>query len=298
MNKRAILRLLIEYIPFLILFSGCSSVFYQPTHYMYVPPHLVDLKPDNTYFKSKDGTPLHGWYFKTAEAKRKPLSFTVFFHGNAQNLTAHYLNLKWMPAKNHEFLIFDYRGYGISGFVPTLYGNGERPLFPNQKAVYLDALSALEKGYELYKKSGAEKFIVYGQSLGGIILMRALEDFKFKDDVDLVILDSTFHSYQKIAFQKMSSAWLFLPLSPLSYLLVSDEYAPRKFLKENDKPTLVIHGKKDFIIPYSFGEEIFQKLSTSKKWFWSVEDGKHIDVFTNKNEAYRDQLDELIRLKL
>lgn len=298
MNKRAIIQLLSQIFMVLGLFSGCSGVFYQPTHFMYVPPHLVDLKPEDIKFTSQDGTPLHGWHFPSHLKQSETESFTVFFHGNAQNLTAHYLNLKWMPEKGHAFFIFDYRGYGISGFVPKIYGEGERPLHPNQHGVYLDALAALEKGYELYKKSKAKKFIVYGQSLGGIILMRALEDFKYREEVSLVILDSTFHSYQKIARSKVSGSWLLWPLTPLTYILVSDEFAPRKFFTLNKTKTLVIHGKKDHIIPYSFGEEIFSKLQVKEKWFWELPEGKHIDVFINQYKANRDKLDRLIRDKI
>ena len=296
MNKRAIIQLLIQNIFYLILFSGCSSVFYQPTHYMYVPPDLVDLKPVDIKFSAIDKTPLHGWYFKS-KLKARPESFTVFFHGNAQNLTAHYLNLKWMPNKGHNFFIFDYRGYGLSGFVPKIYGKGERVLSPNQNGVYKDAMAALNKGYQLFLESKAKKFIVYGQSLGGAILMRALEDFKYKDKVDLIILDSTFVSYQGIAFDKMTSAWPLIPFSPLTFILVSDEYAAKKFLLENKTKTLVIHGRKDFIIPFSFGQNIFNQLKTKDKSFWEIENGHHIDVFTDKNLVYREKLHQFIKEK-
>ena len=284
--------------------SGCSSVFYQPTRYLYSHPKETHPKEFNLgfqeiTFESLDKTKLAGWYFPSSKKKEtRPESFTVFFHGNAQNISAHYHNLIWMPAKNHSFFIFDYRGYGISGYAKALYGKGERVIRPNQQGVHKDAVAALYKAYDLYKASGARRFIVYGQSLGGAVLMRALEDFKMKNEIDLIILDSTFRSYQKIAFDKLWSlgSWgIFKLFAPLSYLLVSDEFSSRQFLKTNTTKTLVIHGTDDLIIPFKFGEEIFTQLKTKQKYFWKIEGGHHIDVFTEKHKKYREKLDKLIK---
>ncbi|MCO4793265.1 MAG: alpha/beta hydrolase [Bacteriovoracaceae bacterium] len=264
---------------------GCTSLFYQPDRFMYMPPEKLNLEYEQIKFEAEGKVPLVGWYFKTK--RKKPKSFILFFHGNAQNITSHYLNLHWIPKEGHEFFIFDYRGYGLSGIVPALFGKGERQIKPNRNGVYKDSMAALNKGYELFKQSGAEKFIVYGQSLGGAIVQRALEDFEHKNDVDLVILDSTFISYQNIAFDKLWGAWLFKPLSPLAYILVSDEFSSTKFLQENKTPLLVIHGKKDFVIPFKFGEKIFAKAKVSKKDFWIIEKGSHIDVFSRHENHYR-----------
>ncbi len=276
----------------IILLTGCTSLFYQPDRFMYVPPEKLKLEYEQIRFDSLDGVPLLGWYFPVK--KEKPKTFTIFFHGNAQNITSHYLNLFWMPKEGHEFFIFDYRGYGLSGIVPALYGNGERQIKPNRNGVYKDSIAALEKGYELFKKSGAKKLVIYGQSLGGAIAQRALEDFKRMNEVDLVVLDSTFNSYQNIAFDKLWGVWLFKPLSPLAYLLVSDEFQSRKFLKTNKKRLLVIHGDKDFVVPFKFGAEIFSMATQENKEFWTIKDGVHTDVFARHEDKYKKRFLELL----
>jgi uncharacterized protein len=293
MNKRTLYSLFILILIIVSAISGCSSMFYWPTGYLYVHPKKVNLIFEEIRFDSLDETELIGWNFPSSKT---PESFTIFFHGNAQNLTSHYLNLKWMPARNHSFFIFDYRGYGISGHTNKVYGKGERVLHPNQQGVHKDAVAALNKAYQLYKESKAKRFIVYGQSLGGTILMRALEDFKEKDKIDLIILDSTFRSYQEMAFDKLWSTWILRPLAPLSYLLISDEYSSRKFLNINTTKVLVIHGTEDDVVPFHFGELIFKQLiNTKDKIFWKIPSGGHIDVFTDKHKKYRDQLDKLIK---
>jgi len=276
----------------LVLLFGCTGLFYQPDRFMYVPPEKLKLEYEQIRFNSLDGVPLLGWYFPVK--KQKPKSFVLFFHGNAQNITSHYLNLHWMPKEGHEFFIFDYRGYGLSGIVPSLYGNGERQIKPSRNGVYRDSIGALNKGYELFKKSGAEKFIIYGQSLGGAITQRALEDFEHMNEVDLVVLDSTFNSYQNIAFDKLWGIWLFKPLAPLAYVLVSDEFQSQKFLKNNKTRLLVIHGDKDFVVPFKFGAEIFSMATQENKEFWTIKGGVHTDVFVRHDKVYQKKFLELI----
>jgi len=58
---------------------------------------------------------------------------------------------------------------------------------------------------ELIKNTAYPKLIFYGQSLGGNVMMRLLEEID-SNEVDLVVLDSTFASYQGIAKVKARQA--------------------------------------------------------------------------------------------
>ncbi len=260
----------------LVILSSCSGVFYQPTSYFYSNPKQFKIKYDDVDFKSTDGTQLHGWYLHNSQKKKASKGLILYFHGNAQNITAHYLSMAWLTKKGYDVFAFDYRGYGLSKGMP------------NQQGTNKDGLAALNYAYDRFKKDGHEKFIVYGQSLGGVISLRALQDFENRSEIDLLVLDSTFLSYSNLAFDKLKNAGIFMVLSPLTYLLVSDEYGSSSFAPKFMRPTLVIHGTKDFVIPYKFGEEIYNKLN-SKKWLWKVEDGKHIDVFFREEYAYQDK---------
>ncbi|MGE3608742.1 MAG: alpha/beta hydrolase [Bacteriovoracaceae bacterium] len=264
---------------FLLFMSGCSHLFYQPTRIGYVDPARLKLSYQDIYFSSLDGVKLHSWFFKSTTKSSK--GTLIFFHGNAQNLSAHYLNLIWVLNEGYNLFVFDYRGYGQSEGVP------------NQKGIYLDALAALEMGRELNNQHGNGKLVVYGQSLGGIISLRAIPDFKYADDIDLIVQDSTFTSYQNIAFDKLTSRWFLWPISPLAYVLVSDEMNSKDVISKITRPTLVIVGKKDEIVPPSQGESLYKELST-KKWLWELPEGTHIDVFHHANFKYRKEFLDLI----
>ena len=256
------------------LFSACSSFFYYPDRTLIFPPSKIGLKEKEIAFKSSDGTQLYGWFFKSL-THGKPKGTIIQFHGNGENMSSHYLSLIWLTKVGYQLFVFDYRGYGKSEGVPS------------QEGTYLDGLAALDQAWKLHQeKSPKGKFVVYGQSLGGAVAMRSVQDFKQKDKVDLLVMDSTFVSYQRIARRKMQSSWATWLFSPLAWLLVSDSYAAEDALEENKIPLLVIHDDKDPAVPYQCGLDIYEGAH-SKKEFWKTSTGKHIAIFESKKEQER-----------
>jgi fermentation-respiration switch protein FrsA (DUF1100 family) len=277
---------------FLLLFftTGCSGLFYHPDRNLYYPPHRMGFSAQEYVFSASDGTQLDGWFFTARKddpafgveyPPRRAQGTIIQFHGNSENMSSHYLSLVWLIDHGFNVFTFDYRGFGKS--------QGE----PNQKGTYEDALAALDLGWKLHQLSGAEpRFIVYSQSLGGVIAMRSITDFKHRDEVSLLVLDSTFVSYQQIAREKMASHWFTWPLQPLTYLLVSDGYGAENSLHRNSLPLLVIHDKKDPVVPFDLGQKNFDEdgAAISHKGprdFWILNAGRHVGVFVEP--AYRDR---------
>lgn len=262
---------------FLLLFcASCTSLFYQPDAYFYSDPKALKLDYQEIQIPSFDGTQLALWSFKS-EKKIEKKCLILFFHGNAQNVSSHYYNLAWIVPQGHDFMILDYRGYGVS--------EGK----PNPLAVRGDAQAFLNYGYEQFKKGPYQKLVVYGQSLGGNILLDALKEFKHQDEIALAVFDSTFLSYQELARDKLKKAIITYPLNWMAYLLISDETAAEAYAPQFKRPSLIVHGDNDRVIPLKFGEEFYEKIGAEHKWFWKVEGGGHIDIFARSpmNEAYK-----------
>lgn len=262
----------------LFIFTSCSGVFYQPSKKHFTRPEQFKLGHEEVWFNSKDGTKLHGWYFPTTAKVSK--GTIIQFHGNAENISTHFYSLIWVINEGYNLFTWDYRGYGKSEGLPS------------QEGIYHDSLAALAKGRELH--SGGGQLIIYGQSLGGVISIRALPDFEFAKDINLLVHDSSFISYQDVAFKVLKSRWFLWPLSPLAFVLVSDKYASDEVLKKIYWPTLVIVGEKDPIISSDFGKETYKNIPSSRKWLWELPDGRHIDVFHHAEGRYRKQFINLL----
>ncbi len=271
MSKKIKLLVLIAFIG--LITSSCSGVFYQPSKEKFYNPKKFGLVYEDVYLKSKDGTLLHGWFFPV-DSKIAELGTVVQFHGNAENISTHFLALSWLVAKGYNLFIFDYRGYGKSEGVPT------------QPKVKADAIAVLEY---IVKRNSQIKLIAYGQSLGGTILLSALDNFTEIEDIDAIVIVSSFSSYQEMGREKLALSWISFVCQPVAYVLLSDTYAPINIYHISPVPLLVIHGDNDFVVPIHHGKKIFN-LAKDPKWFWQIKGGKHTDSMTSHNGIYRDKL--------
>lgn len=257
----------------IIFLQGCTSLFYHPDSVLYDNPQLRGIDMVLVKFNSADKTQLVGWWLKNKQKLDKPKGLILFFHGNAQNMSSHYLALEWVLQEGWDLFVFDYRGYGLSEGKPTPEG------------VSQDAFAALEWAYGLKKRMGHEKFVIYGQSLGGTIALDLMTSLLEQDKVQLLALDGTFSSYKEIAGYKVPG---------LGSWLVSDEHSPKKNIKNlKSTPVLVIHGEKDPVIPFKFGKEIYDQLVTPHKWFLTHQGG-HNETFTVENQRLRAEFLKLI----
>ncbi len=244
------------------LLTGCSSLLYYPTKVVHYEPAQLGLVPIENEMEVDPGVKIHGWYLKSKA--KNPKGVFVFFHGNAQNLTSHYVSLSWVLKEGYDYYIWDYRSYGKS--------SGE----PSPQNTVSDGKEIIRY---IYNKNPKLPLYVFAQSLGGIIAMRAVIDLKGEIPIKAMIVDSTAQSYQSVGRDILSKHWLTWIFQPLSYVLISDKYAPEDRVGEiSPIPLLVIHGTKDQVISYKFGEEIFKDAKDPKE-FISIENGTHIDSF-------------------
>jgi uncharacterized protein len=270
------------------LLTSCSGLFYQQDRVLYYLPHRVGYEAHEVTFTASDGTKLVGWFFPAHSLHLpppRPKGTIIQFHGNAENMSSHFISLAWVVDHGYNFFTFDYRGYGKS--------EGS----PDQKGTCLDGLAAIDEAWKLHQESGASsgfgRFVVYGQSLGGAIALRALQDSPHRSEVSLLVMDSTFVSYQTVAHKMMARFWLSWPLQWLPYLLVSDQYSAETALKEWKKPLLVIHDQRDPAVPFSMGEQIYADSGSKDKEIWALNQGMHIGTFVNAEPYRKKFLDKL-----
>lgn len=256
-----------------LFLTGCTSLLYYPTDKKYFDPSQVKLQQEDVSFLDADGRKIQAWWF-SAKTKDSKGTF-VFFHGNAENMTSHFLAMSWLPESGYNYLIFDYPGYGLS--------EGK----PNPKDNVTSGVAAIEW---VQKNKDQRPLIIYGQSMGGIIAVRTFLEIKNKIPVKALISDGSFYSFQRIAKHKLSMHWLTWPLQSLSYLVLSDEYATKKRMGEiSPTPLLVIHGDQDVVVEPRWSDEMFE-MAKEPKQLWRIPEAQHGDVFWVADKKYRKKL--------
>ena len=261
MHNKYLLTLICTF--FLALsFQGCSSLFFYPDKTVYSTPASYDLKFDDVYFASEDNTTLHAWHiYPDTETK----GLLLVAHGNAQNLSSHYASWVWLIKAGYELFIFDYRGYGKSEGKAEITGS-----IKDTRAA-LNYVESLYSGY----------YFVCGQSLGGTVLLNAL-DMRDNSRIKLVIIDSTFRGFSDIVNDKLSSFWLTWPFQWIPYLSLSDKYDAKDKVAEVDRPLLFLHGSLDMMISVNNSWQLFE-LANLPREIWIVKNTGHIQSLSNEN---------------
>lgn len=263
--------------------QGCvSSMFYYPDRKVYDTPDRRGLKYEEVTFNSADGTSLVGWFVPSVG----PAQGTVIhFHGNAQNMTAHFAFVSWLPAAGFNLFVFDYRGYGKSA--------GK----PERRGLYEDSLAALDY---IEKRPGIapDRLLVLGQSMGGANAITALGS-RPRKSVRAVAIDSTFASYRGIVRDKIGEMTLLSWFRwPLSYLLIGNSLSPEEYIARiTPTPLLLIHGTADAVTPYAHGKRLFD-LAGEPKQLWTIEGGEHTSALSDAGGGYREKLVAFFRRAL
>lgn len=255
--------------------QGCvSGLFYQPDRKLYDTPDKHGLKYEEVFFRSKDGTQLGGWFLP---AVGEPKGTVIHFHGNAQNMSAHFGFVSWLPAQGFNLFLFDYRGYGTSA--------GKA----NRDGVHEDSLAALDY---IAARPGIDhnRVLVLGQSLGGANAIAAVGS-RPRPGIRAVVIESAFSSYREIVKDKIGAIPLLSLLrTPLSCLLLGDHYAPDSVVANiAPVPLVIIHGTADGVVPYSHGKRLFE-LAREPKQLWTLEGGDHTEAFIDAGSVYRERL--------
>ena len=193
-------------------------------------------------FKTSDNFELKGW-FHLKNSNKKTI---LFLHGNAGNLDNRIDKLNFLGNMDINFLIISWRGYS---------GN---PGNPSETGLYKDALG----GIEWLNKKGIsnDRIILYGESLGTAITTEVAQNENFAG----IILEAPFTSMVDMG-QKI------YPIFPVKFLL-KDKYESKNKIKNIKSPILVLHGRKDKIVPFYMGEKIFEMANSPKfKYFTDLD---------------------------
>jgi hypothetical protein len=173
---------------------------------------------------------------------KTPSYFIIYSHGNGVDLGDIQFKLKEASLYLNSYIIsYDYPGYGQSTGSPT-----EQNVYKSVEAVYQ---------YMLGKGIKSEKIIIWGRSVGSGPATYLAEKHKGHP----LILESPFLT----AFRVVTH----YPVIPF------DKFQNITRISNIDAPLLVIHGKKDKIIPFYHGFELYTTAKLPKKNIWFKDAG-------------------------
>ena len=257
-----------------------ESLIFHPVKYPegYWEPTFPDLGDDSitpqiedVWLTAADGTRIHAWFVTPVRGpQREPVETTatvLLCHGNAGNLSDRVERLSLMVQFPVSLLIFDYRGFGRS--------EGK----PSEAGAYQDANAAWN--YLVDEREIPEgQLVIFGVSLGGAVAAAAAEVCKPAG----LILESTFTSVPEMA----GRAYPFVPK-----FMIRTKMNTLRRIQHLSMPKLILHSPGDEIIPYEFGEALFD-AAAQPKTFYPLPDCRHNETVLCGGKEYLSQLRQFI----
>ena len=250
-TKFIILVVAIYFLLLTFIFFYQRKLLYHPNFSNHVTGDGLIHSIEKINIKTEDNIDLKGW-FHLKDLKKKTI---LFFHGNAGTLDNRIYKLNFLGNLDINFLIIAWRGYSGSSGKPTELG------------LYQDAKSAVNW---LNLKGIAEKnIILYGESLGTSVAIEIGQSKNFAG----MILEAPFTSM-------VDTGKKYYPFFPVK-LLLKDKYESKNKIKNIKFPILVMHGKKDKIIPFYMGEAIYNLANKPKFKYFPDNDDHMMDFDEN-----------------
>ncbi len=251
---------------------GCDSFFYYPNARRYGSPEELHLRYESVSFAAGDGPRLHGWFFP---AVGDPRGTVLHLHGNAGNITGHFVHTAWLPAAGWNVLCFDYRGYGQSEGGITRAGS------------IADAHAALD--YLLARQDiDRRRIVVFGQSLGGAIgIVLASE----RPEIRGLAVDGAFDNYRRIVGWHIRRNPLLLAIAWwVPSLLVKTGYDPIDYVaKIAPRALLVMQGTEDHVVDPAMARRLYDAAGEPKE-LWLVEGADHYGAMQDRPEESHPRL--------
>jgi hypothetical protein len=165
-----------------------------------------------------------------------------------------------------NFLVVDYRGYGISGGTPT------------STSMMNDALTIFTQAKQWLVEQGYNgPLFVMGRSLGSACAIEIAA--RFQDEITGLLIDSGFAQTLPLL------ATLGVDVDGLG-LAEKDGFRNAQKIATITKPTLMLHGQYDQIIPL-ISAEILQAQSIAKnKQFQVIPGADHNSILEKVGEMY------------
>jgi fermentation-respiration switch protein FrsA (DUF1100 family) len=232
------------------------------------------LRPQNVWFRSADGTKLHGWYVPNPEAQR----LVVYSHGNGEHVADQAsVIVRLQTHLQATVFVYDYRGYGRSRGKPA------------EKGCVADCMAA-QRWLAEREGVNTEDITLVGRSLGGGVSVAAAAE----QGARALVVEATFSRMTDAAAHQ----YPWLPVR----LVMRNRYNSIRRIQKFEGPTFQSHGTDDEVVPLWMAKKLFEASPSPMKQFYEINFARHNDTpppaYYAALAEFLDEADELSGVQL
>ena len=126
-----------------------------------------------------------------------------------------------------------------------------------------------------------------GRSLGSLPAIELA--FHYQNDIcGLIVESGSAHNFRRL--------WGYLgDIERKAILSADNPFLNKVKIRHVSKPTLIIHGEFDQILPATEGQELYQNSGVVDKKLLIIPDADHNDVMVRDQNLYFDTIEEFVR---
>ncbi|MFC2051910.1 alpha/beta hydrolase [Chloroflexota bacterium] len=246
---------------------------------VYSPFSLLDLNTPSSNFPEysievEEGIKIRCGFWSSG----KECPSILYFHGNGETVPGHDWIAPFYNQRGINLFVADYRGYGSSDGKPTISN-----MFGDAHIIF--------RGFkEVIRKEGFnDSLLVMGRSLGS---MPAIElAFNYQGEIRGLIIESG-------AANNFRRLWNYFGVIGKEAIFSEESLFLNKVkLRQVRKPTLIIHGEEDQIIPVKEGEKLYHWSGAQDKRILIIPGAGHNDVMILNQNLYFDTIEEFIKAR-
>ena len=235
--RRAIVLLILAYVGYLALLTALQRQIIFPGTRFPTDAHASPPGEDSEqiWLEIDEGR-VEGWYFPAPQASPdNPGPAVMLAHGNGEFIE------NWADG------IDGYLNMGVSVLLPEYRGYGRSDGEPSQEAITRD-FARFRKLLAERPEVDSDRIVYHGFSLGGA----TLASLAAQQPPRAMVLQSTFTRVVDMV------------ALPVPEALVADPFDTLSVVREADYPMLVVHGRRDSVVPFEHGQRLHAAAANSE----------------------------------
>lgn len=227
-------------------------------------PERRGLTYETHHVKVNEEVQLEAWYIPHSQSK----GIILMFHGYASSKSSLLPEAQVFNKMGYEAFLVDFRGSGGSNQSETSIGYHEAD----------DVTASIDYVQTKWRQ---EKLYLYGQSMGGVAILRAISENGVNPDG--IIIEAVFDRMLSTVENRFRS--MGIPPFPGAQILVywggiinghsGFRHNPVEYAANISCPVLMLHGTDDERATIDQAQAVFEQINSDKKYFETFADVSH-----------------------